>query len=105
MERMMSYAWPGNVRELGNVIERAAVVAHSGTIREEHLPMDLLEGPRRPARPQLRPLPLREEMALAERRVIEKALRFTGGNRTQAARLLGIHRTGLHQKLRAYGLS
>jgi DNA-binding NtrC family response regulator len=80
------------------------VVAHSGTIREEHLPMDLLEGPRRPARPQLRPLPLREEMALAERRVIEKALRFTGGNRTQAARLLGIHRTGLHQKLRAYGL-
>jgi DNA-binding NtrC family response regulator len=44
-------------------------------------------------------------MALAERRVIEKALRFTGGNRTQAARLLGIHRTGLHQKLRAYGLS
>jgi len=106
MERMACYAWPGNVRELRNVIERAAAVARGGAISQEHLPVDLLEGASgTTARPQLQPLPLREEMALAERRVIEKALRFTGGNRTQAARLLGIHRTGLHQKLRAYDLS
>jgi transcriptional regulator with PAS, ATPase and Fis domain len=107
MERMAVYNWPGNVRELRNVIERAAAVARRGAIGQEHLPVDLLEGTAATAETGqgLRPLPLREEMAMAERRVIEKALSFTGGNRTQAARLLGIHRTGLHQKLRAHGLN
>ncbi len=102
MERLVAHQWPGNVRELQNVIERAAAVAGAGPLRREHLPMDLLEGQALGPAALHQPRPLREEMALAERRVIERALRFTGGNRTRAARLLGIHRTGLHQKLRTY---
>jgi DNA-binding NtrC family response regulator len=47
---------------------------------------------------------LREEMALAERRIIERALRHASGNRSRAARILGIHRTGLYQKMRSYDL-
>jgi transcriptional regulator of acetoin/glycerol metabolism len=44
-------------------------------------------------------------MARAERKAIERALRYTGGNRSHAARLLGIHRSGLHQKMRAHGMA
>ena len=104
MERLVAHSWPGNVRELRNVLERAAAISGDGPIGLEHLPADLLEAPPVLDRDEAVPRPLREEMALAERRVIERALRFTGGNRTQAARLLGIHRTGLHQKLKTYGL-
>lgn len=105
MERLVGYAWPGNVRELRNILERASLMADQGVIEVEHLPVDLLEASR-PAggRASETLLPLREEMARAERQAIEKALRHTGGNRTRAAELLGIHRTGLHQKIRAYGL-
>jgi DNA-binding NtrC family response regulator len=47
---------------------------------------------------------LKDEMASAERRAIERALSITGNNRTEAACLLGIHRTGLYQKLKRHGL-
>jgi len=104
MSRLMSFPWPGNVRELRNVIERATAVAGEGPLKEEHLPMDLLEETPRILEEQGAPMPLREEMASAERRIIERALRHAGGNRSRAARILGIHRTGLYQKMRSYGL-
>jgi transcriptional regulator with PAS, ATPase and Fis domain len=104
MSRLMSCPWPGNVRELRNVIERATAVAGEGRLKEEHLPMDLLEEAPRVSGEQGAPMPLREEMALAERRVIERALRHAGGNRSRAARILGIHRTGLYQKMRSHDL-
>jgi len=49
-------------------------------------------------------LSLKSELLEAERKAISRALKLANGNRTEAARLLGIHRTGLHQKLRRYGL-
>jgi len=104
MSRLMSSPWPGNVRELRNVIERATAVAREGPLKEEHLPMDLLEETPRILEEQGAPMPLREEMAAAERRIIERALRHAGGNRSRAARILGIHRTGLYQKMRSHGL-
>ncbi|MDZ7696147.1 MAG: sigma 54-interacting transcriptional regulator [Deltaproteobacteria bacterium] len=105
MSRLMAYPWPGNVRELRNVLERAMAVAGEGPLKEEHLPMDLLEAPLRTHETPAEPKSLREEMARAERGVIERALRYAGGNRSRAARILRIHRSGLYQKMRAHGLT
>ncbi|MGB6064097.1 MAG: sigma 54-interacting transcriptional regulator [Desulfomonilaceae bacterium] len=106
MQRLMAYDWPGNVRELRNVLERASSVAGGGSsISEEHLPMEIRDSVKTapPVEGDLRTL--RDEMALAERRAIERALSTAGENRTEAARLLGIHRTGLYQKMKRHGLS
>ncbi len=104
MQKLVSYHWPGNVRELRNVLERASSVAGEGPILEEHLPMEIrADGGVTPILDQSVHT-LREETALAERRAIRRALDLTGGNRTEAARLLGIHRTGLYQKMRQHGL-
>ena len=105
MSRLMAYPWPGNVRELRNVIERAMAVAGEGPLKEEHLPMDLLEDRPKAVEPSAEPGSLRQEMARAERGIIERALRHAEGNRTRAARILGIHRSGLYQKMRAHGLT
>ncbi len=103
MSRLAAYDWPGNVRELRNVLERAASMAAEGPIREEHLPLEIREGAAfTPVHEPL--LSLKEELASAELRAIRRALSLTGGNRTEAARMLGIHRTGLYQKMRRHGL-
>ncbi|MBM4328620.1 MAG: AAA family ATPase [Deltaproteobacteria bacterium] len=102
MKCLESFDWPGNVRELQNVVERASVLAGEGPILAEHLPEEvraheaamMLEDPRT----------LREEVAAAERSAIQRALGLAEGNRSEAARLLGIHRTGLYQKMRRHGV-
>jgi PAS domain S-box-containing protein len=104
MARLISYPWPGNVRELRNVIERAAAAAGEGPLKEEHLPMELLEQTSQVVEDSEEPRPLREELASAELKAIQKALKHAGGNRSLAARILGIHRTGLYQKMKALGL-
>lgn len=103
MQRLLAYDWPGNVRELRNVLERAASVAQEDPILEEHLPMEIRDS--RGMNPMNRPiLTLKDEMAQVERNAIRRALSLTGGNRTEAARRLGIHRTGLYQKMRHHGI-
>ncbi len=104
MGKLMAYNWPGNVRELQNVLERAASVAGDGPILEENLPMEIRNGERLNSTVDQEPHPLKDEMAIAEKRAIQRALNLSNGNRTEAARLLGIHRTGLYQKMRRYGL-
>ncbi len=107
MSLLMAYPWPGNVRELQNALERAAVEAgEGGTIQAVHLPPEISSSPTPPER---RPAPeplgsLKEELARHERLVIERALALARGNRTKTAQILGIHRTGLYQKLRRHGL-
>jgi transcriptional regulator with PAS, ATPase and Fis domain len=103
MARLTAYDWPGNVRELRNVLERASSMAGNGPILEEHLPLEIGEF-ESTASGASDLHTLKEEMASAERRAIERALSLTAGNRTGAARLLGIHRTGLYQKMRQHGL-
>ncbi len=100
----MTYNWPGNVRELQNVLERAASVAGDGPILEENLPMEIRNGERLNRTVDQEPHPLKDEMAIAEKRAIQRSLNLANGNRTEAARLLGIHRTGLYQKMRRHGL-
>ena len=99
--------WPGNVRELLHVIERAAALAGGEIIDVHHLPPPT---PERSALSdalvaQLGALTLREAIALVERTMLKAALEREHGNRSRAARLLGIGRPLLYAKLREHGLA
>jgi DNA-binding NtrC family response regulator len=90
LARLRAHAWPGNIRELENVLERASILAGDGPLRPEHLPPDLGTAARSAA-----PLSLEEH----ERALIREALRKAGGNKSAAARLLGITRRRLYSML------
>lgn len=96
---LLQYAWPGNVRELRNVLERAMTFAEYGKIQLEDLP-DYLTS--QIANPATKKISLAED---AELGAIKKALFQTSGNKAQAAKLLGISRSGLYEKLKKYELS
>ena len=105
------YRFPGNVRELKNVMERAVILCRQGgPIGLEDLPSDVLLDSQAPeAPPALEPTDnhpgvLRSDMKRYEARAIEQALRSSGGNRTRAARSLGLARRTLQEKISRYGL-
>lgn len=113
LRALSAHAWPGNARELRNVLESAFFLVDGEEIDAEHLVGKLqaapADSPARGASP-LHPgrttdvagvIPLSE----LERRAIAAALEATGGNKRETARLLGIGRTSLYQKLRRYGLT
>jgi two-component system response regulator AtoC len=93
--------WPGNVRELGNALERAAVLSPDGVI----LP-DAFQGlgASAPLRSDQSAVTLRAAMEQAERGAVERALEAAGGNRREAARLLGISVRSLFYKLKEHGI-
>ena len=92
-ELLASHAWPGNVRELENVVRAATAAAGEGEeVREEHLPQRV--------RGRGNGWTLREAVRAFEREQLRGALRAEGGNRTRAARILGISRQALSRKLR-----
>ncbi len=103
MKCLVNYDWPGNVRELRNILERASTVAND-VITEDHLPPEIRDGMRSQATEDGGLGTLKDEISRAERRAIERALSSAKGNKTEAARLLGIHRTGLYQKIKRYSL-
>jgi two-component system, NtrC family, response regulator HydG len=101
LDLLLAHRWPGNVRELRNTVERALVLARGAdAILPEHLPEVVRAAPSRPAPEEGGIAPLAE----MERLHIERALRESGGNRTLAARWLGISRSTLYVKIREHGL-
>lgn len=96
---LLRHAWPGNVRELRDAIERADACADGPTILPDHLPPEL-QRPTLHATGDNAPLPLAE----VERRHILHVLDHCGGNKKAAAELLGIDRSTLYVKLKAYGV-
>jgi DNA-binding NtrC family response regulator len=114
MEVLLAYDWPGNVRELMAAVEYGCIVCEGGRILACHLPEDVREGPaagagesRRVNGGESRPEAARRYQAPdanAERDAIVAALEEANGNRTRAAAALGMGRTTLWQKLKAYGL-
>jgi len=107
MDCLLAYSWPGNIRELQNTIERAFALSRAPEIDVEDLPVKIrspsgveLLSPAEPANDVEEILPLAE----LERRAIVAALARTGGNKAEAARLLGIERPRLYRKLQKYGL-
>jgi len=99
LARLRDYAWPGNVRELRNVIERAHILAGSEPVGPQHV---LLQPGGTPPAPAAEPDDLNLERQ--ERRLIRLALRRAEGNKTEAARLLGITRRTLYSRLNLLGL-
>jgi DNA-binding NtrC family response regulator len=101
--RITEQTWAGNVRELQNVLARAAILARGGVIGPDDLAVPAAAGTA-PA-PPAGSLLLRDILAETERRVIRQALEQEKWNRTQAARVLGISRRQLFEKVRQHGLS
>ncbi len=98
---LAAHAWPGNIRELRNMIERAVVVCRGPTIEPEHLAMPAA----RDTMPFERPSgSLRDQVDALERERVVETLSACGGNRSEAARRLGMSRGALLARLRAWGL-
>jgi DNA-binding NtrC family response regulator len=111
-EALSAYAWPGNVRQLKNVIERAVIVASGARIDLEDLPQQVWAEPSGPIWPLatgverpadgFRSLP--DRVREFEMSIIRDALERAHGNQTQAARMLGVPRRTLSNKVHAYGM-
>jgi two-component system nitrogen regulation response regulator GlnG len=124
LDRLVGYDWPGNVRELENVVQRAMVLATTGVILPEHLPigpvsaaasvamdaslediierklMECVRGLRHQGSANLYGLIL----GLVEKPLLRAVLRETGGNQVRAAQILGINRNTLRKKLTEHGI-
>ena len=109
MVALWSYDWPGNVRELENMVERLAILCENSTIDMAMLPENLVAGAR-PATPPLKVklndggVNLNDLVRELEGRLINDALKQTGGNKQAAARMLGLKRTRFSAKLRRCGV-
>jgi PAS domain S-box-containing protein len=95
MDRFMSYSWPGNVRELKSALEYAFVIAEKGTIGLEQLPHPLVSDPGRSPSGSKE---LQEKVALIG------ALRQSNGNQSEAARILGVNRVTVWNRMRKHGI-
>ncbi len=102
MQRLADYDYPGNVRELSNFIERGIALAQGERLEVEHLPQHLGRLSVRVFKPAMAAAPatLQEQ----EKAHILHALELAGGNRSEAARILGIDRVSLWRKLKKYGM-
>ncbi len=117
--RMMRFSWPGNARELKNAVERATLLSGGETVTLEHLPQEVI-GDEPLDAPHLKLveeaglaevngqgkviLPIGSSMADAERRLITSTLEHTGGNKTRAAKILGVSLKTMHNKVKKFGL-
>ena len=102
MEKLVAYHWPGNVRELENVIERSLVMAtgtelDAGDIKLENAPRPRAQG-------ESHFLPEGMSLDQYEQDIIKEALRRADGNKSQAARLLGLTRNALRYRLTQMGM-
>jgi Nif-specific regulatory protein len=100
MDLLLKYPWPGNVRELRNIIERALVLGSKDRILPEHLPLEVQMVEKKSYPQAQKNLPLRE----MEKQHITEVLQAVKGNKTKAASLLGIDRSTLYEKIKAYNI-
>ena len=104
LRRLVAYPWPGNVRELENAIERGVILMQGTNLTEKSLPLTIQryqeggEANAGGAQPQIG-----DSLSDAEKRLILQTLVITNGNKSEAARRLGITRKTLSNKLERYG--
>jgi transcriptional regulator with PAS, ATPase and Fis domain len=113
---LCAYPWPGNVRELSHLIERSVLLARRPMLSQADIPLPIAKPKLARAADESGPfaiptlagelgdasLDLRSALESLERKFIGRALQKAGGNRTEAAALLGLNRTTLVEKLRKY---
>jgi DNA-binding NtrC family response regulator len=102
LEMLIAYEWPGNVRELKNVIERSVVICPHEVIGPQALPERIS------AHPSVRShitIPVGSSAQEAERLLILETLASVGNNKSKAARILGLSRKTLHNKLLSFSRS
>jgi len=97
MDLLQTYAWPGNVRELENVIERAVVLARSDLITPVDLPETLVRSDQA-ARHLV--ISIGTPLDEVENRLIDETLRYTKGDKTVAAKLLGIATRTIYRRMK-----
>ena len=102
MEKLMAYHWPGNVRELENVIERSLVMCTGDTLDAEDIKLENAPRPRQQDDTHFLPEGLTLDQY--EQEIIREALRRADGNKSQAARMLGLTRNALRYRLTQMGL-
>lgn len=105
MSRLMAHHWPGNVRELENVLQRAMVIAEDSLLSSDHFllaPLPEINDNQLGA--FFEGLSLKNAQKVVEKDLITRALEQTGGNRTQAAKLLEISHPSLLSKMKTYAI-
>jgi DNA-binding NtrC family response regulator len=104
LERLVSYHWPGNVRELENVIERSILLAKGPRVEADDIKIESGIGRARPAFSAEAFLPEGMTLDQYEQSIIREALKRANGNKSQAARLLGLTRNALRYRLTKMGI-
>ncbi len=113
LDALLSYNWPGNVRQLRAVIRRAVLLADD-LVTEKHLDIKRAPVPGLAFTPRVDGAPWREmslkeivhrSVVTVEREVLARALKFTGGNKAKAARLLQIDYKTMHYKLKQFSIT
>lgn len=100
LEVLKHYHWPGNIRELKNIVERSVILSDGDSLTVETLPSELRTLTSNTSTAQLSAF----DLASAEKIHIQKVLNYTGGNKTETARLLNIGLTTLYRKIEEYKL-
>ncbi len=101
---LANYPFPGNVRELRNLLERVSVLAPAPKIQLWDLPMEIRGATPHSSATEADATDLATAVARAEQKCILRALEKTGGNKTEAAQVLGISRKNLWEKMKQYGM-
>lgn len=102
---LQNYFYPGNVRELENMVERAVLMARGRVVMPEHLPARAQRNDDHSAHElemDLLSLPFHKSIAELEKRLIQKAMKESGGNKSEAANKLQINRRLLYNKIEEY---
>jgi DNA-binding NtrC family response regulator len=105
---LQNYSYPGNVRELENMVERAVLMARGRVLMSEHFPIRAEangEGSARQWEIDLLSLPFHKAIAELERRLIDRAIKESGGNKSEAANRLQINRRLLYNKIEEHKIS
>ncbi|HEA68273.1 MAG TPA: sigma-54-dependent Fis family transcriptional regulator [Desulfobacterales bacterium] len=105
MSLLLKHQWPGNVRELENAVERAVILSETTVLLPENFPPDLgIQTKTDKMDEVFEGFSLKSAQKQLEKKLIEKALMETGGNRTHAARLLEISHPSLLSKIKSYNI-
>jgi transcriptional regulator of acetoin/glycerol metabolism len=103
LEAMQRYHWPGNVRQLINALERGKILSDSETIRLQDLPREVFSSTT--TSDSSTPIEMSDDLASIQRYKVVEVLRRESGNKSKAARALGIDRRKLYRLLEKYSIT